>query len=54
MKYYEVSALNGNNVEIMFFAMIDEITILQQVRRKKALNDDEDINPPLTTENLRS
>ena len=39
----------------MFFALIDEITVLQQARRKKALNEDnDDLNPPLTTDNLNS
>lgn len=55
MKYYETSAFNGNNIENMFFAMIDEINILQQARRKKTVaEDDPDANPPLTTENLKS
>jgi hypothetical protein len=55
MKYYETSAFNANNIENMFFAMIDEINILQQTRRKRALNeDDADLNPPLTTDNLKS
>jgi len=39
----------------MFFAMIDEITILQQTKRKRALNEDhDDLNPPLTTDTLAS
>jgi hypothetical protein len=55
MKYYETSALNANNIENMFFAMIDEINSLQQTRRKRALNeDDADLNPPLTTDNIKS
>ena len=39
----------------MFFAVIDDITVMQQARRKK-LNeqDDLDLNPPLTTDNLKS
>lgn len=39
----------------MFFTLIDQINILQQIKRKKALNDEiDDINPPLTTDNLNS
>ena len=55
MKYYETSALSGNNVENMFFAVIDDITVMQQARRKKLSEQDElDLNPPLTTDNLKS
>lgn len=54
MKYYETSACTGNNVENMFFAMIDEINILQQAKRKRTESEDADLNPPLTTENLKS
>ena len=35
MKLYETSALNGNNVEEMFFSIIDQINILQQAKKKK-------------------
>lgn len=54
MKFYETSALNGNNIESMFFSLIDDINLLQQVRRKKANEDDFDFNAPLTTDNLKS
>ena len=54
MKYYETSALSGNNVENMFFSIIDDITLMQQARRKKVNEDDIDLNPPLTTDNLKS
>lgn len=39
MKYYEASALNGNNIESMFFSLIDDITLLHQARRKKNPDD---------------
>lgn len=54
MKYYETSALNGNNVENMFFSIIDDINSMQQSKRKKIQEDDLDLNPPLTTDNLKS
>lgn len=54
MKFYETSAMNGNNIESMFFSLIDDINLLQQVRRKKANEDDFDFNAPLTTDNLKS
>ena len=38
----------------MFFALIDDIVIMQQSRRKKIVEDDIDLNPPLTTDNLKS
>jgi hypothetical protein len=38
----------------MFFALIDEITLLQQARRKRVPQEEEDLNPPLTTDNLIS
>ena len=37
MKYYEASALTANNIENMFFSLIDDITLLHQARRKKNL-----------------
>jgi hypothetical protein len=39
MKYYEASALTGNNIESMFFSLIDDITLLHQARRKKNPDD---------------
>lgn len=54
MKYYETSACSGSNIENMFFAMIDEIALQQQARRKTNHEEDPDLNPPLTTENLAS
>ncbi len=53
MKYYETSAATGNNIESMFFSLIDDIVIMQQARRKKISNED-DLNPPLTTDNIKS
>ena len=38
----------------MFFAIIDEITLLQQNKRKRLESEDNDLNPPLTIENLKS
>jgi len=39
----------------MFFAIIDDITFMQQPKRKKITEGDEvDLNPPLTTESLKS
>lgn len=35
MKFFETSALNGNNIENMFLSLIDEIIIMQQSKRKK-------------------
>ena len=35
MKYYEASALNGNNVEAMFYGLIDDIVVMQQSKKKK-------------------
>ena len=37
MKYYEASALTASNIENIFFSLIDDITLLQQARRKKNL-----------------
>jgi hypothetical protein len=54
IKFYETSALSGNNVENMFFSLIDDINVLQQQRKKKAKEDDLDFNAPLTTDNLKS
>ncbi len=54
MKFYETSALLGQNIENMFFSLIDDINVLQQTRRKKAAEDDFDFNAPLTTDNLKS
>jgi hypothetical protein len=54
MKFYEGSALTGSNIENMFFSLIDDITLLQQVRRKKAAEEDSDFHAPLTTDNLKS
>jgi GTPase SAR1 family protein len=54
MKYFETSARSGNNVENMFLGLIDEINALQAARRKKQPEDDLDLNPPLTTDNLKS
>ena len=34
--------------------MIDEINLLQQAKRKRNEADDHELNPPLTTENLKS
>jgi hypothetical protein len=54
-KFHLASALNGSNIESMFFSIIDQINILQQTKRKKILQEDEtDFMPPLTTENLKS
>lgn len=39
----------------MFFSIIDDINIMQQSKRKKiSQEDDIDLNPPLTTDNLKS
>lgn len=54
MKYYETSALNGSNIENMFFGLIDDIVLMQQSKRKKLEEDDLDLNPPLTTDVLKS
>lgn len=35
MKFYETSAMNSTNVEEMFFSIIDQITLLQQAKKKK-------------------
>jgi hypothetical protein len=35
MRYFETSACSGSNIENMFFAMIDEINVLQQTKRKR-------------------
>lgn len=50
MKYYETSALSGANIDSMFFGLIDDITAMQQARRKKIVHDDDvDLQPPPTT-----
>ena len=54
MKYYETSALTGNNIEAMFFGLIDDIVLMQQSKRKKVEEDDLDLIPPLTTDALKS
>jgi hypothetical protein len=38
----------------MFFSIIDQINILQQTKRKKIVQEEDDIMPPLTTDNLHS
>lgn len=38
----------------MFLSLIDQINALQQSKRKKIMEDDDGINPPLTTEQLKS
>jgi hypothetical protein len=38
----------------MFFSIIDQINTLQQARRKKIVQEEDDVMPPLTTENLKS
>lgn len=37
MKFYETSAMNSSNVEEMFFSIIDQITLLQQAKKKKVV-----------------
>jgi hypothetical protein len=37
----------------MFFSLIDDIVIMQQARRKK-ISQEDDLNPPLTTDNIKS
>lgn len=46
--------MTGNNIENMFFSLIDDITLLHQVRRKKNAEEDSDFHAPLTTDNLKS
>ena len=46
--------MNGSNIETMFLSLIDQINALQQSKRKKIMEDDDGINPPLTTEQLKS
>ena len=47
--------MSGLNIESMFFNIIDDIVVLQQIKRKKLMNvDDDDLMPPLTTDNLKS
>ena len=47
--------MSGFNIESMFFNIIDDIVVLQQIKRKKLMNvDDDDLMPPLTTDNLKS
>jgi hypothetical protein len=39
----------------MFLTLIDDINALQQSKRKKLISEDDfDLNPPLTTDNLKS
>lgn len=38
----------------MFFGVIDDIVVMQQSKRKKIEEDDIDLHPPLTTDNLKS
>ena len=52
MKYFQSSALTGDNVEKMFFTIIEDIIELQQIKRKKVL--EEDLAGPQTVENLVS
>lgn len=55
IKYYEVSALTGNNVDSMFYAIIDQINSLQHSKRSKIMVEDNfDLIPPNTTEALQS
>lgn len=37
----------------MFFSLIDDIVMMQQARRKK-ISQEDDLNPPLTTDNIKS
>lgn len=37
MKLFETSALNGTNVEEMFFSIIDQINAFQQAKKKKVI-----------------
>ena len=53
MKCYETSALTGNGVENMFFGLIDDIVTMQN-RRKKIVEPEIDLQPPLTTDVIKS
>ena len=52
MKYYQTSALTGDNIEKMFTTIIEDIIELQATKRKKIL--EEDLDAPLTVDNLHS
>ena len=52
MKYFEASALTGENVDKMFSSIIEDIIEMQKTRKKKIL--EEDLEAPMTFDNLKS
>jgi hypothetical protein len=52
MKFFLTSAMNGENIDKMFYCIIEAIVEQQQTRRKKVL--EEELDAPMTFDNLKS
>ena len=51
MKYFDTSALTGDNIDKMFYTVVEDIIELQQSKKKKIVEDY--LDAPVTYDNLR-